>query len=65
MGFFNILQSLFGNKSTHDMKLIQPIVESVKAAYPEIEALDNDSCVPAPKRFSVMYKTQLKMRKPK
>ena len=43
MGFLNILQSIFGNKSTRDMKLIQPIVEKVKAAYPEIEALDNDA----------------------
>jgi len=43
MGFLNILQSLFGNKSTRDMKLIQPIVEKVKAAYPEIKALDNDA----------------------
>ena len=36
------MQSLFGNKSTRDMKLIQPIVESVKAVYPEIEALSHD-----------------------
>ena len=42
MGFLNVLQSLFGNKSTRDMKLIQPIVESVKAVYPQIEALDHD-----------------------
>jgi len=42
MGITKILQSLFGNKSSRDMKLIQPIVEKVKAAYPEIEALDND-----------------------
>ena len=33
---------MFGNKSSRDMKLIQPIVESVKAVYPEIEALSND-----------------------
>ena len=42
MGFIKILQSMFGNKSSRDMKLIQPIVESVKAVYPEIEALSND-----------------------
>lgn len=42
MGFNNFLKSLFGDKSTRDMKLIQPIVEKVKAAYPEIKALDND-----------------------
>ena len=33
---------MFGNKSSRDMKLIQPIVEKVKAAYPEIQKLDND-----------------------
>ena len=42
MNFNKILQSLFGNKSSRDMKLIQPIVEQVKAAYPEIKALSND-----------------------
>ena len=42
MGITKLLQSLFGNKSTRDMRLIQPIVEKVKAAYPEIQALDND-----------------------
>lgn len=43
MGFNNFLKSLFGDKSSRDMKLIQPLVEKVKAAYPEIKALDNDS----------------------
>ena len=43
MGFSNFLTSLFGNKSSRDMKLIQPLVDKVKAAYPEIQALDNDA----------------------
>ena len=42
MNFNKILQSLFGDKSSRDMRLIQPIVEKIKAAYPAIEALDND-----------------------
>ena len=42
MNFNKVLQSLFGNKSTRDMKLIQPLVEKVKAAYPAINALSND-----------------------
>ena len=42
MNFNNFLKKLFGDKSTRDMKLIQPFVESVKAVYPEIKALDND-----------------------
>ncbi len=42
MNFNNFLSKLFGNKSTRDMKLIQPWVEKVKAAYPAIQSLDND-----------------------
>ncbi|MBF1537381.1 MAG: preprotein translocase subunit SecA [Prevotella salivae] len=38
----NFNKSLFGDKSNRDMKLIQPIVEKVKAAYPEIQKLSND-----------------------
>ena len=43
MNLNSILKSLFGDKSSRDMKLIQPIVDKVKAAYPEIEKLDNDA----------------------
>ena len=42
MNFNKFLKSLFGDKSSRDMKLIQPIVEKVKAACPEIQALSND-----------------------
>ncbi len=42
MNFTKILTSLFGNKSTRDMKLIQPLVEKVKAVYPTVEKLSND-----------------------
>ena len=42
MNFNKLLQSLFGNKSSKDMKLIQPLVEKVKAEYPNIKALSND-----------------------
>ena len=43
MNFTKLLKSLFGDKSTRDMKLIQPFVEKVKAVSPEIEKLDNDA----------------------
>ena len=43
MNFNKFLKSLFGDKSTRDMKLIQPLVEKIKAASPEIEKLDNDA----------------------
>ncbi len=42
MNFAKILKSLFGDKSSRDMKLIQPFVEKVKAAYPAITKLSND-----------------------
>ena len=43
MGFNEFLSSLFGNKSTRDMKEIQPWVNKIKAVYPEIAKLDNDA----------------------
>ena len=43
MGFNEFLSSIFGNKATRDMKEIKPWVDKVKAAYPEIAALDNDA----------------------
>ncbi len=42
MDINKILSKLFGNKSTRDMKLIQPWVEKVKEVYPAIQQLDND-----------------------
>ena len=43
MNFNKILKSLFGDKSSRDMKLIQPLVEKIKAVSPKVEALDNDA----------------------
>ncbi len=42
MSFISFLSSIFGNKASRDMKAIQPLVEEVKAVYPEIQALSND-----------------------
>ena len=42
MKFIDFLSSIFGNKAQRDMKAIQPLVEQVKAIYPEIQALSND-----------------------
>ena len=43
MNFNKILKSLFGDKSTRDMKLIQPFVEQAKAATAQVAPLDNDA----------------------
>ena len=42
MDFNKFLKALFGDKSSKDMKLIQPLVEKVKNVSPEIEKLSND-----------------------
>ena len=42
MNFNSILKSLFGDKSSRDMKLIQPLVEKAKAFTPKVEAMSND-----------------------
>ncbi len=42
MNLGTFLQGLFGNKSSRDMKLIQPMVETVKSHYAEIQGLSND-----------------------
>lgn len=43
MGFNEFLSKLIGNKSSRDMKDIQPWVDKIKAAYPEVAKLDNDA----------------------
>ena len=42
MNFTKLMKSLFGDKSTRDMKPIQPYVDKIKAAYPAIKELSND-----------------------
>ena len=42
MNFNKFLKALFGDKSSRDMKSIQPLVEQVKSIYPNIEKLSND-----------------------
>ena len=42
MNFNKFLKSLFGDKSSRDMKLVQPLVEKVKAVYPQVQQLSND-----------------------
>jgi len=42
MNFNSILKSLFGDKSTRDMKAIQPLVEKAKSFTAQVQALSND-----------------------
>ena len=65
MNFNKFLQSLFGNKSTRDMKLIQPLVESVKAVYPEIKKLSNDELRARTKEIQAYVQNSAKEQKDK
>ncbi len=42
MGFNSFISKIFGNKASRDMREIQPWVEKIKAAYPQVTALSND-----------------------
>ncbi|KDR53033.1 preprotein translocase subunit SecA [Hoylesella loescheii] len=65
MNLNKILQSLFGNKSTRDMKLIQPLVEKVKATYDEIKALSNDQLRAKTKEIQTQVQNAAKEQKEK
>ena len=42
MNFNKILKSLFGDKSSRDMKLIQPLVDKAKSFTPQVQGMSND-----------------------
>ena len=65
MNFNKILQSLFGNKSTRDMKLIQPLVEKVKATYEDIKQLSNDELRARTKQIQQQVQDAAKEQKEK
>ena len=63
MNFNQILKSLFGDKSSRDMKLIKPLVEKVKAAYPEIQKLTNDELRAKTKEIQAYIQNSAKEQK--
>ena len=63
MNFNQILKSLFGDKSSRDMKLIKPLVEKVKAAYPEIQKLTNDELRAKTKEIQTYIQNSAKEQK--
>ena len=65
MNFNKFLKSLFGDESARDMKLIQPIVEKVKAAYPEIKSLSNDELRAKTKEIQTYVQTSANEQKAK
>ena len=65
MNFNKFLKSLFGDKSARDMRLIQPLVETVKKAYPEIQALSNDELRAKTKEIQQYVKESAREQKEK
>ena len=65
MNFNKILKSLFGDKSTRDMKLIQPFVEQAKAATEKVASLDNDALRQRTKELQKQVQDSAKEQKAK
>lgn len=63
MNFNKILKSLFGDKSSRDMKLIQPLVDKVKAEYPNIQKLSNDELRAKTKEIQTFVQAAAKEQK--
>ena len=65
MDFNKFLKALFGDKSSKDMKLIQPLVEKVKNVSPEIEKLSNDDLRAKTKELQSNIQDKVKEQKAK
>ena len=65
MNFNHFLKSLFGDKSTRDMKLIQPLVEKVKEVSPQVEKLSNDELRARSKQIQQQVQDAAKEKKAK
>ena len=63
MNFNKILKSLFGDKSSRDMKLIQPLVEKAKAFTPQVEAMSNDELRQRTKELQQQVQSSAKEQK--
>ena len=42
MSFTDVFKKIFGTKAERDLKQLQPILQKVLAAYPEIDSLSDD-----------------------
>ena len=65
MNFSKILKSLFGDKSSRDMKLIQPLVEKAKSFTPQVEKLSNDELRARTKAIQAQVQSAAKEQKDK
>ena len=65
MNFTKILKSLFGDKSSRDMKLIQPLVEKAKSFTPQVQAMSNDELRARTKEIQQQVQQSAKEQKEK
>ena len=65
MNFTKLLKSLFGDKSSRDMKLIQPLVEKAKSFTPQVEAMSNDELRARTKAIQQQVQSAAKEQKEK
>ena len=65
MNFTSILKSLFGDKSSRDMKLIQPLVEKAKSFTPQVQAMSNDELRARTKAIQQQVQSAAKEQKEK
>ncbi|MBQ8488124.1 MAG: preprotein translocase subunit SecA, partial [Prevotella sp.] len=65
MNFTKILKSLFGDKSSRDMKLIQPLVEKAKSFTPQVQAMSNDELRARTKQIQQQVQQSAKEQKEK
>ena len=65
MNFNSILKSLFGDKSSRDMKQIQPLVEKAKSFTPQVEAMSNDELRARTKAIQQQVQQSAKAQKDK
>ena len=65
MNFTKFLKSLFGDKSSRDMKLIQPLVEKVKSFTEQVQKLSNDELRARTKQLQMQVQQSAKEQKDK
>ena len=65
MNFTKVLKSLFGDKSSRDMKLIQPLVDKAKSFTPQVQALSNDELRARSKAIQQQVQASAKEQKEK
>lgn len=65
MGFNKFISKIFGSKAQRDLREISPVVEEIKAIYPEMAKLSNDELRAKTKELEKEFRNMLSKKKPK